>query len=97
MVDAAKQFAADVKNGDADLSIDVDEFRKYLYHPDIPDIDLLIRTSGEKRISNFFLWQSAYAEFYFSEELWPDFSPEEFCIAIADYQKRKRRFGGYAK
>lgn len=64
-----------------------------LYAPDVPDVDLLIRTSGEKRISNFLLWQSAYAELYFTETLWPDFGPEALKEAVADYAHRQRRFG----
>ena len=59
----------------------------------LPELDLLIRTSGERRISNFLLWQSAYAELYFTEELWPDFRERELLLAIADYQGRQRRFG----
>ncbi|MBO8160362.1 MAG: di-trans,poly-cis-decaprenylcistransferase [Thermosipho sp. (in: Bacteria)] len=75
-------------------SIDEGTFRKYLYKADIPDPDLIIRTSGEKRLSNFLLWQSAYSELYFTEVLWPDFSEEELDKAIEDYNKRQRRFGG---
>lgn len=71
-----------------------DQFRQKLFHPSLPDPDLLIRTSGEKRISNFLLWQMAYTELYFSEILWPDFSKKDFVEAIYDYQKRERRFGG---
>lgn len=67
---------------------------KYLLTYPLPPVDLLIRTSGEKRISNFMLWQIAYAEFYFSNLYWPDFDKNEFFKAIADYQKRDRRFGG---
>lgn len=59
----------------------------------IPEPDLIIRTSGEQRISNFLVWQSAYSEFYFSQTLWPDFTEEEFTEAILDFQKRQRRFG----
>jgi undecaprenyl diphosphate synthase len=75
---------------------DVDEARvsDSLYTAGIPDPDLVIRTSGERRLSNFLLWQSAYSEFVFSDLLWPDFSPEEFERAIAEYQERNRRFGG---
>ncbi len=69
-------------------------FEKYLYTKDIPDPDLVIRTSGEMRISNFLLWQIAYSEFYFTDILWPDFSKEEYKKAIEDYSHRKRRFGG---
>jgi undecaprenyl pyrophosphate synthase len=65
-----------------------------LYAPDVPDVDLLIRTSGEKRISNFLLWQSAYAELYFTETLWPDFGAEALEEAVEDYGRRQRRFGG---
>jgi undecaprenyl pyrophosphate synthase len=65
-----------------------------LYAPDVPDVDLLIRTSGEKRISNFLLWQSAYAELYFTETLWPDFGADALEEAVEDYGRRQRRFGG---
>jgi len=69
-------------------------FRKYLYLPDVPDPDLIIRTSGEMRLSNFLLWQSAYSELYFTEKLWPDFTKDDFTKALEDYSKRERRFGG---
>ena len=74
---------------------DLDElkFRKYLYIPDLPDPDLIIRTGGEKRLSNFLLWQSAYSELYFSERMWPEFDREEFVKAIEDFSRRERRFG----
>ena len=65
-----------------------------LYAPDVPDVDLLIRTSGERRLSNFLLWQSAYAELYFTDTLWPDFDRAELEAALADYNGRDRRFGG---
>lgn len=65
-----------------------------LYAPDVPDVDLLIRTSGEMRVSNFLLWQSAYAELYFTETLWPDFDRAELGAALASYAGRDRRFGG---
>jgi undecaprenyl diphosphate synthase len=68
-------------------------FSDFLYTKDLPDPDLLIRTSGEYRISNFLLWQTAYSEFYFTRTLWPDFRENEFFKAILDYQKRSRRFG----
>jgi undecaprenyl diphosphate synthase len=74
--------------------IDENLISKYLYLPDVPDPDLIIRTSGEKRISNFLLWQSAYSEFYFTPVLWPDFDENEFLKALYDYQRRKRKFGG---
>ncbi len=70
-----------------------EDFRNYLYYPGVPDPDLLIRTSGELRISNFLLWQLAYTELYFTEVLWPDFNEEEFLKALYDYQSRERRFG----
>jgi undecaprenyl diphosphate synthase len=68
-----------------------------LYTADLPDPDLIIRPSGDFRISNFLLWQSAYAEFWFTDIYWPDFKPEHFLQAIADYQRRERRFGGLKK
>jgi undecaprenyl diphosphate synthase len=69
-------------------------FARALYSPEMPDPDLVIRTSGELRVSNFLLWQSAYAEFIFTETLWPDFGPDELRAAIEDYASRRRRFGG---
>jgi len=68
--------------------------RDNLYAPDVPDVDLLIRTSGERRLSNFLLWQSAYAELYFTDTLWPDFTPDALAEVLRDYQARDRRFGG---
>jgi undecaprenyl diphosphate synthase len=95
IVDATRQIATEVAQGKLDLaSISEEVFERYLYSPDIPPVDLLIRTSGELRISNFLLWESAYAELYFSKQLWPDFTPKDFCAALADYQQRQRRFGG---
>jgi undecaprenyl diphosphate synthase len=70
-----------------------DSFNKYLYAPDIPDPDLIIRTSGETRLSNFLLWQAAYSELYFTDVLWPDFNRAEIDKALADYKSRQRRFG----
>ena len=84
IVDAARSFSGDSE----------DEFRALLYAPDMHDPDLLIRTSGEERISNFLLWQSAYSELVFSEELWPDFSREAFEAALGTYERRQRRYGG---
>lgn len=74
--------------------INEQKFSEFLYCPEMPDVDFLIRTSGIKRISNFLLWQSAYAEFYFAKKLWPDFGEEDLDAAIADYKMRKRNFGG---
>jgi undecaprenyl diphosphate synthase len=95
ITDAASALARDVKNGKV-LPEDIDEalFARYLYTRDLPDPDLLIRTSGEFRVSNFLLWQIAYAELYIMEKLWPDFKKADFRKAVAEYQKRERRFGG---
>ena len=71
-----------------------DNFKRYLYTKDLPDPDIIVRTAGEKRISNFLLWQSSYSEFYFTKTLWPDFSEEDFLKVLSDYQRRKRKFGG---
>ena len=70
------------------------QIRSHLYAPELPDPDLIIRTSGEQRISNFLLWQSAYAELYFTDTLWPDFRRDQLFEAIAEYQRRSRTFGG---
>ncbi|MCX7832402.1 MAG: polyprenyl diphosphate synthase [Actinobacteria bacterium] len=74
-----------------------EKFRELLYEPEMPDPDLIIRTSGEIRISNFYLWQSAYSELYFTKTLFPDFKKSEFFKALMDYSRRKRRFGGLAE
>jgi undecaprenyl diphosphate synthase len=94
ILNATRKLAADVRDGLIDpMSIEEADFEKYLTTSGIPDPELLIRTSGELRISNFLLWQLAYTELYFTELLWPDFSKEEFYKAIIDFQKRERRFG----
>jgi undecaprenyl diphosphate synthase len=94
IVEAAKKLAADVNSGKLQASeIDENDFEKYLSTYGIPDPELMIRTSGELRVSNFLLWQLAYTELYFTELLWPDFSKEEFYKAIISFQKRERRFG----
>ena len=94
IADAAKRLAVDVKNGTVDTElINEEKFEKYLTTAGIPDPDLLIRTSGEMRISNFLLWQMAYTEIYITNVLWPDFCKEELYKAIIDYQSRERRFG----
>lgn len=98
LTNTLKQIADKVKNNiispeDLDESV----INEHLYTCDLPDVDLLIRTSGEKRISNFMLWQVAYAELYFSEVLWPDFTKEDLHKAIINYQKRERRFGKTSK
>jgi undecaprenyl diphosphate synthase len=94
ITEAARKLAADVAGGLLkNESICEDEFEKRLNTSGIPDPDLMIRTSGELRISNFLLWQLAYTELYFTEKLWPDFGTEDFYDAILDFQKRERRFG----
>ena len=91
---AARRISADSRNGILNPdSITEADFEKYLNTSGIPDPELMIRTSGELRISNFLLWQVAYAEFYFTETLWPDFGKDDFYNAIIDFQKRERRFG----
>ncbi len=91
---AAREIARDVKNGSLDPgAIDEKQFARYLQTRDIPDPDILIRTSGEYRISNFLLWQIAYTELYFTQKLWPDIRKEDFFQAILDFQRRERRFG----
>ena len=91
---AIKQLAIKVKNNIiSPEKIDQSIINEHLYTRDLPDVDLLIRTSGEKRISNFLLWQIAYAELYFSKVLWPDFRKKHLHKAIINYQKRERRFG----
>ena len=92
---AAMAYAQDCADGKADPNhLTQEQCGGYLYSKGIPDPDLIIRPSGELRLSNFLLWQSAYAEFYFTDVLWPDFSKEELHRAIAAYQSRSRRFGG---
>lgn len=95
IVRAVKHLASDVKEGRLPLE-EINEtcIESYLDTHDIPDPDLLIRTSGEQRISNYLLWQLAYTEFYFTDVLWPDFTKEELYKAIAKYNERERRFGG---
>ena len=88
IVDAVRKLVEE--GGD----VDEDRFSAHLYAPEMPDPDLLIRTSGELRISNFFLWQLAYAELVFVDTLWPDFGEEQLRSALADYARRRRRFGG---
>lgn len=94
ILQACRQIAAQVHQGKLALD-DIDEglFERHLYTAGIQDPDLLIRTSGEMRVSNFLLWQMAYAELYVTETLWPDFDRTEFHRALTDYQKRQRRFG----
>jgi undecaprenyl diphosphate synthase len=94
IVSAAKSIAAKVQSGELNIEdIDEETFENNLYTNGMPDPELLIRTSGEHRISNYLLWQIAYAELYFTTKLWPDFRKEDLYEAILDYQKRERRFG----
>lgn len=94
IVSAVKNISNKVKNNIISVdSIDDSIINNHLYTHNLPDVDLVIRTSGEHRISNFLLWQIAYAEFYFIDVLWPDFSEEHLYEAIISYQKRERRFG----
>jgi undecaprenyl diphosphate synthase len=95
IVRAAKRVAEAVKQGELGLSdIDMDLLGRFLDAPDIPDPDLIIRTSGEKRLSNFLLWQAAYSELVFVPTYWPDFDRATLESAIREYQQRERRFGG---
>ena len=98
IADAARDIAALVAKGELRPE-DVDEemFGGYLYHPELPDPDLLIRTAGELRVSNFLLWEIAYAEIWVTQTLWPDFSRADLVQAIADYQRRVRKFGKTAE
>ena len=94
IVKAARRYAEALAAGETDAELTEERFSDYLYSAGIPDPDLLIRPGGEQRISNFLLWQCAYAEFYFTDVLWPDFTPEELDRAIAVYHSRDRRYGG---
>lgn len=94
LVRAAEQYANDVIMGKVDGDLTEEQFSKYMYSANIPDPELIIRPGGEQRISNFLLWQCAYSEFYYTDVLWPDFSPEELDKAIAAFNSRDRRFGG---
>ncbi len=94
IVDAARRLARDAEQGKIDPEgLDEKTFATYLYAPDLPDPDLLIRTGAEQRVSNFLLWQIAYSELHLSDRMWPEFRRKEFESAIADYQRRERRFG----
>ena len=91
LVDAARRL---LESGSEPDDVDEAALAACLYEPEMPDPDLVIRTSGERRISNFLLWQSAYAEYVFTDTLWPDFGPDELRTAIEEYASRRRRFGG---
>ena len=95
IIDATKKLAADVKKGKCKLkNIDDDVFKEYMYTAGMTDPDLLIRTGGEKRISNFLLWEVSYAELWFTSVYWPEFKKKHLDEALKDYAKRERRFGG---
>ena len=95
IVNAVKEIAATVEKGDLPYEeIDEKTISSHLYTKDLPKLDLLIRTSGEQRISNYLLWQLAYSELYFTKKLWPDFNNKQLLIAIDNYQKRNRTYGG---
>lgn len=91
IIDAAKKIKADPTINKEDINEEL--FNENLYNPDISNIEFIIRTGGEKRISNFLLWESAYAELYFTEKYWPEFDKEELEKALEDFSKRKRKFG----
>jgi undecaprenyl diphosphate synthase len=91
IIDATRRIVAD---GISPEDVDESTFARYLYAPDVPEVDLVIRTSGELRVSNFLLWQIAYAEFYVTDTLWPDFTAEEFLRALESFASRSRRRGG---
>ena len=93
IVNAAKNYALDYANGKAN-ELDEQTFSNYLFTKDLPEVDLIIRTASEQRLSNFLLWQAAYAEFVFVDELWPEFSNEVLDRCIQEYNNRKRNFGG---
>jgi len=91
---AARTIALAAQRGQVDPDeINEQSFGRFLLHPELPDLDLVIRTSGEQRVSNFLLWQMAYAELVFSEVLWPDYTRADFLAALLSYQERHRRFG----
>lgn len=94
ITNAVKKISAKVKEGELTIDdITDEEIEKHLCTEFMPAPDLLIRTGGEVRLSNYLLWQCAYSELYFCDTFWPDFKEEEFCKAIYDFQKRERRFG----
>jgi len=98
IVDAVKKIFREAARGSVDpQALTEDDFSGYLYTAGLPDPDLLIRTSGEMRLSNFLLWQSSYTELFFSKKYWPDFGREDLADALRAYQKRERRFGGVSQ
>jgi undecaprenyl diphosphate synthase len=93
IVDACRRV---IRAGLKPAEVTEQTFPQYLYDPELPDVDLVVRTAGEKRLSNFLLWQAAYAEYYFSDALWPEFNKERLLEAITDYSRRERKFGRVA-
>ena len=94
ILEAARKVAIEAKNGKLDAAkLDEGSFRKFLYTNGTPDPDLIIRTGGEKRVSGFLLWQSAYSELFFSDKMWPDFGKDDLTCALDDFASRERRFG----
>lgn len=93
LTDAFNKIQAKISAGKLPEIISEETIEQHLYTAGMPNVDLVIRTSGEERLSNFLIWQTAYAEFWFTKTLWPDFSPDDMSRAILDFQKRKRRFG----
>ena len=84
----------EVRVSESGEPVSEESFARHLYEPEMPDPDVVVRTSGEVRISNFLLWQLAYAELVFTDKLWPDFGPDDLRAAVAEYARRRRRFGG---
>ena len=98
LVDAVRKLGTDIQSGQLTPgSINEKTIAQYLYDPQMPDVDLFLRPSGEKRTSNFLLWQSAYAEMVYQDKLFPDFTPEDLFAAVEEYARRDRRFGGVKK
>lgn len=98
IIDAARGLCGDISSGKLEPGeVDEEKFRSYLYIPDVPDPDLLVRTAGEMRISNFLIWELAYTEIYVTDVLWPDFRSQDLADAIREYQSRERRFGSIQK
>jgi len=95
IIDSAKKIAEAYKNNEIKLDqLDENNFSNFLYNRQLQDVELLIRTGGDMRLSNFLLWQSAYAELYFTDKFWPDFEAEDLIKAIKEFKQRERRFGG---
>lgn len=94
IIDAARHLAADAQSGRANLAeMTDDKFRRYLYHPEVPDMDMMVRTSGEQRVSGFALWRIAYSELMFLDKKWPDMSEDDIDNILNEYASRQRRFG----